>query len=173
MKLTQDQESQLRKLTFDGTPNKAIAAIMDIPLTEVHAHRSRLGITRDKVAQGTGKPAKQTINPDFEAAVQQMTAKPDFEAAAAKMDKAVATARNCSTCAHWACYAKGTDCTMTNCPSYISPEGRRKSYLFDRKKEFICAIARQDIGVLPQNQVQEIKAFLDQYIPDDWRGDNG
>lgn len=68
MKLSKAQETQLHELAFAGTPNKAIAATMDIPLTEVHAHRSRLGITRDKVAQATGKPT--------EAAVQQMTVKP-------------------------------------------------------------------------------------------------
>lgn len=169
MKITKAQEEQLHKLAFAGVPNSTIAAEMGIPLTEVHAHRSRLGITRDKVAQATGKPA---INPDFEAAVQQIIVKPTFENAAAEVDKA-AEPKSCRTCAHWACFAAGSDCTAKNCRNYVSKENRRKGYLFDRKREFICAISRADIGALSAERVQEIKEYLDQFIPDEWRDRNG
>lgn len=156
MKITKVQEDQLRELAFAGTPNKAIAATMDIPLTEVHAHRSRLGITRAKVAQATGKPA---INPDF-------------EAAAAQMDKAAET-KNCRNCAHAICYARGRDCPADGCRHFITEEDQCRKCLFARKYEFLDSLVRTTTPVVTSEQVTEIQAFLDKYIPDDWRGDNG
>ena len=49
MKLTKDQETQLTKLCFAGVSNKEIAQELGIELNDVHAARSRLGITIDKV----------------------------------------------------------------------------------------------------------------------------
>lgn len=48
MKLTTEQEQKLRELCRADTPNAEIAHILGIPLSEVYANRSRLGITRVK-----------------------------------------------------------------------------------------------------------------------------
>ena len=48
MKLTTEQEQKLRELCRADTPNAEIAHILGIPLSEVYANRSRLGITRAK-----------------------------------------------------------------------------------------------------------------------------
>lgn len=164
MKITKVQEDQLRELAFAGTPNKAIAATMDIPLTEVHAHRSRLGITRDKVAAATGK--------SVDTAAQQMMVEPTFEAAAAQMDKAAET-KNCRNCAHVICYARGRDCPADGCRHFITEEDHCRRYLLIRKNEFLDSLVRTTTPVVTSKQVTEIQAFLDKYIPDDWRGDNG
>jgi len=49
MKWSKEQEQQLKELCFEEKSNKEIAAIMGIKLSDVHAARSRLGVTMDKV----------------------------------------------------------------------------------------------------------------------------
>lgn len=49
MKWTDGLKEQLKELAFAEKPNKEIAEIMDIPLKEVHAGRSRFGWTIAKV----------------------------------------------------------------------------------------------------------------------------
>lgn len=49
MKWTDELKVQLRELAFAEKSNKEIAEIMDIPLKEVHAGRSRFGWTIAKV----------------------------------------------------------------------------------------------------------------------------
>lgn len=49
MKWTDGLKDQLTKLAFEERSNKEIAEIMDIPLKDVHAGRSRFGITIAKV----------------------------------------------------------------------------------------------------------------------------
>lgn len=49
MKWTDGLKKQLKELAFAEKPNKEIAEIMDIPLKEVHAGRSRFGWTIAKV----------------------------------------------------------------------------------------------------------------------------
>lgn len=61
MKLTQAQEDKLRELAFAGMANKQIAEQLNLPLTEVYAQRSRLGITRDKVAMEKGEAPRTNI----------------------------------------------------------------------------------------------------------------
>lgn len=49
MKLTKEQEAKLIQMAFDEKSNKEIAKELDIELNDVHAARSRLGITIPKV----------------------------------------------------------------------------------------------------------------------------
>lgn len=49
MKWTDGLKEQLKELAFAEKSNKEIAEIMDIPLKEVHAGRSRFGWTIKKV----------------------------------------------------------------------------------------------------------------------------
>lgn len=49
MKWTEELKKQLKELAFAKLSNKEIAEIMDIPLKEVHAGRSRFGWTIAKV----------------------------------------------------------------------------------------------------------------------------
>ena len=60
MKLTKDQETQLTKLCFAGVSNKEIAEELKIELKDVHAARSRLGITISKVKALTTKASART-----------------------------------------------------------------------------------------------------------------
>lgn len=57
MKWNKEQENQLRELAFAEKSNKEIAETMGIGLTDVHAGRSRFGVTREKV-----KAAKNNLN---------------------------------------------------------------------------------------------------------------
>lgn len=49
MKLTKEQETKLTEMAFANKSNKDIAEELGIKLEEVHAARSRLGITIPKV----------------------------------------------------------------------------------------------------------------------------
>lgn len=61
MKWTEGLKKQLKELAFAEKSNKEIAEIMDIPLTDVHAGRSRFGITIAKVKKmKEEKPAART-----------------------------------------------------------------------------------------------------------------
>lgn len=65
MKLTKDQEQMLTKMAFANKSNKDIVEELGIELKDVHAARSRLGITIDKVrvakiAVENAQPAKRT-----------------------------------------------------------------------------------------------------------------
>ena len=52
MKLTKDQETKLTELCFAEVSNKEIAQELGIELKDVHAARSRLGITIPKSKSG-------------------------------------------------------------------------------------------------------------------------
>lgn len=169
MKLTTEQTNKLRELAFAGVNNKNIAAQLGIPITEVYAYRSRNGITREKVALAKGKaptqqtcgaaPRKPTVDPEFEAAVQQMVAEGKVR---------------CADCAHWSCYAKGSANVMPRCSSFITAEARRKDYLYDRKQEFLNSIGRYALGLAVEAQTYtRIQELLDELIPDDWRHPHG
>lgn len=58
MKLTKEQETKLTEMCFAEKSNKEIAAELDIGLTDVHAARSRLGITMPKVKEALAKGVK-------------------------------------------------------------------------------------------------------------------
>ena len=51
MKLTKEQETKLAEMAFAEISNKEIAKELGIDLSDVHAARSRLGITIPKVKQ--------------------------------------------------------------------------------------------------------------------------
>lgn len=51
MKLTKEQEKKLTEMAFAEKSNREIADELDIDLSDVHAARSRLGITIPKVKQ--------------------------------------------------------------------------------------------------------------------------
>lgn len=70
MKWSVNQVAELHKMCMDGVPNADIAFHFGVPVTEIHAKRSQLGITIPKVAAIKGKPAI-TVNHEFEAAVQE------------------------------------------------------------------------------------------------------
>lgn len=70
MKWTDQLTKELRSLCFDNVPNKEIAEYFGVPVSQIHAKRSQLGITIPKVKAAQGKPG-MTIDPEFEAAVQQ------------------------------------------------------------------------------------------------------
>jgi hypothetical protein len=49
MKWTNEQITKLKALANAGTPNKVITAELGVPVTDVYAKRSQLGITIDKI----------------------------------------------------------------------------------------------------------------------------
>lgn len=69
MKWTDGKIQKLRALAFAGKPNSEIARELHVPVTEVYAKRSQLGITIDKVK---AVKAEATVNPEFEKAAQDM-----------------------------------------------------------------------------------------------------
>lgn len=58
MKLTKEQETKLTEMAFAEKSNKEIAETLGIGLTDVHAARSRLGITIPKVSEALSKGFK-------------------------------------------------------------------------------------------------------------------
>lgn len=58
MKLTKDQENKLTELCFAGVSNKEIAEELKIELKNVHAARSRLGITIPKIKEMKSRGAQ-------------------------------------------------------------------------------------------------------------------
>ena len=68
MRWTEDAIGELKALCFDEVSNADIAKFFDVPVTEIRAKRSQLGITIPKVRAAKGKPG-MTVNPEFEAAV--------------------------------------------------------------------------------------------------------
>lgn len=78
MKWSKEQEQQLRDLCFQEKSNKEIASIMEIELSDVHAGRSRFGITVAKVAAikaiaKEGQAAYQRINRSIDNIVAEIT----------------------------------------------------------------------------------------------------
>lgn len=63
MKLNKDEERILTNMAFAEKSNKEIAETLGIKLSDVHAARSRLGITMDKVkaAKGVQPVADQKV----------------------------------------------------------------------------------------------------------------
>lgn len=55
MKLTKEQETKLTELAFAEKSNKEIAEAMSMELADVHAARSRLGVTIPKVKEAKAK----------------------------------------------------------------------------------------------------------------------
>lgn len=55
LKLTKDQETRLTELAFAEKSNKEIAQELGIELSDIHAARSKLGITIPKVKQALEK----------------------------------------------------------------------------------------------------------------------
>lgn len=70
MKWTPIQTEALKELCMAGVSNAAIAEHFGVPVNEIHAKRSALGITIPKIKAMQGKPAF-TVNPEFEAAMQE------------------------------------------------------------------------------------------------------
>lgn len=60
MKLTKDQETKLTEMAFAEKSNKEIAEELKIELKDVHAARSRLGITIPKVKALMTKASART-----------------------------------------------------------------------------------------------------------------
>lgn len=61
MKLTKEQETRLTELAYAEKSNKEIAQELGIGLTDVHAARSRLGITIPKVKAALEDGAKPSV----------------------------------------------------------------------------------------------------------------
>lgn len=74
MKWTDNRVTELRQMCMDEKSNADMAKHFGVPVTEIHAKRSQLGITMPKVAAMKGKPLL-IVEPEFEAAVQEMEAK--------------------------------------------------------------------------------------------------
>lgn len=55
MKWTPEQTEQLRKMAFAGKSNAEMAMALHKPLSDIYAERSKLGITRAKVAAEKGE----------------------------------------------------------------------------------------------------------------------
>jgi hypothetical protein len=55
MKLTKEQETKLTEMAFAEKSNKEIAEALGIELKDVHAARSRLGVTIPKVKEMKGR----------------------------------------------------------------------------------------------------------------------
>ena len=56
MKLTEKQIADLKVMALENVKNADIATALGIPVEEVHAARSQLGITIDKVSQIVTQP---------------------------------------------------------------------------------------------------------------------
>lgn len=63
MKLNKEQEARLVELAFAEKSNKEISQELGIALTDVHAARSRLGITIPKVREAKERESKQLGSP--------------------------------------------------------------------------------------------------------------
>lgn len=76
MKLTKEQETKLTQMAFAKKSNKEIAKELGIPLTDVHAARSRLGITIPKVeealAKGNKKPTASRTKTEIEQEIKKV-----------------------------------------------------------------------------------------------------
>jgi len=71
MKLTKGQKTKLTEMAFEKKSNKEIAEVLGIKLTDVHAARSRLGITIPKVEEALSKGAKQPVASRTKAEIEQ------------------------------------------------------------------------------------------------------
>jgi len=71
MKWTEQQIEELNTLCYKNVPNNELAKHFNVPVNEIHAKRSQLAITIPKIRAAQGKPG-MTVNPEFEAAVQEM-----------------------------------------------------------------------------------------------------
>lgn len=71
MKLTKEQETKLTEMAFAKKSNKEIAEELGIGLTDVHAARSRLGITIPKVEEAISKGSKQPASSRAKAEIEQ------------------------------------------------------------------------------------------------------
>lgn len=72
MKWTPEQVDKLRELCEKGVPNADIAAAIGCKVTDVHAKRSQMGITRDKIKasqQATPVTASPGENPHMKVKV--------------------------------------------------------------------------------------------------------
>jgi len=67
MKLTKEQETKLTEMAFAEKSNKEIAKALGIELKDVHAARSRLGITIPKVKAAKEKGVQQPVSRSKEA----------------------------------------------------------------------------------------------------------
>lgn len=72
MKWTDGLKEQLKELAFAEKSNKEIAEIMDIPLAEVHAGRSRFGITIAKVKAMKEEGQKTRTQEDIKAEMKKV-----------------------------------------------------------------------------------------------------
>jgi len=59
MKWSKAQIEELRTMCFEGTKNSAIAEHFGVPVSEIHAKRSQLGITIPKVAAAKSEAVPQ------------------------------------------------------------------------------------------------------------------
>ncbi len=71
MKWTPEQVDELTNRCFAEETNDYISVVMGIPLTDIYAKRSQLGITRAKVAVAKTGKAPMAPNPEFEAVLGQ------------------------------------------------------------------------------------------------------
>jgi len=60
MNWSKEQLKELKELCYKNTPNAELAAHFGVPLAEIYAKRSQLGITRAKCADKTG-----AVQPDI------------------------------------------------------------------------------------------------------------
>lgn len=72
MKLSKDQETKLTEMAFAEKSNKEIAETLGIKLTEVHAARSRLGITIPMVKKALERGLKPNSRRSREEIDQEM-----------------------------------------------------------------------------------------------------
>ena len=71
MKWSVNQVAELHQMCMDGVSNADMAEHFGVPVTEIHAKRSQLGITIPKVA-AMKNPPMLVVNPEFEEAAQEM-----------------------------------------------------------------------------------------------------
>lgn len=60
MKWSNEQKEQLKELCYAGTPNAELARLFEVPVREIHAKRSALGVTIPKCK--AGKPGVRTTD---------------------------------------------------------------------------------------------------------------
>lgn len=73
MKWTPEQIEQLRKMAFAGTANADIASVLHKSLSDIYAERSKLGITRAKVAAASGKEPISAVTQQTEKAAPEFS----------------------------------------------------------------------------------------------------
>ncbi len=95
MKLSNEQELRLREMCFERKSNKEIATELGIELTDVHAARSRLGLTVPKVEAMLAKGVDEPIDYQLATARTETEIQREIEKVLKAKNKAYRKVKRC------------------------------------------------------------------------------